>query len=149
MLGLRFDTKSLTLGTTFSFFVPEQDMPDEPNKRGYELFEDINVTPSGNTFLYEKGKQYQMSLSWKDIHTPTKDAIEKCVYGWHQQKQITIVSYGSSVNGTITTLGSLASVGQVYGTGFMRFSAVPEENSVDLWNFETIWKTFGTNQNFS
>jgi hypothetical protein len=148
-LGLRFDTKSLALGSTFSFFVPSQDMPDEPNKRGYELFEDIDTTPSGNTFIYEKGEQKQIHLSWKIIHVSTKNAIEHCVKGWHRQKQITIVSYGSSIAGTVTTLGSLASVGQVYGTGFLRFVSLPEEISLDLWNFETVWKEFGTNQLFT
>jgi hypothetical protein len=145
-LGLRFDTKSLTLGTTFSFFVPGQDMPDEPNKRGHELFEDENTTPFGNTFLYEKGMQKQMHLSWKDIHVETKQAIDWCVKGWFGQRQLTIISYGSSVINDSISLGSLGSVGQVYGTGFLRYVSIPEEKSLDLWDFETVWKEFGTNQ---
>jgi hypothetical protein len=148
MYGLRFYTKSITLGTTFDFFVPDSDMPEAKNSRGNELIEDVNVTPFGNTWLYEKGKIGKWKQTYDNVTTQSMLAITHCVEGWYKQQQITIVAFGTLVSGTATPLGSLESIGQIWGTCYLRFSKPPEEEILDLWNFDLEITKFGTNQIF-
>lgn len=147
-LGLRFRTTSLSLGSVFDYFVPDEDMPDEGNPRGFNLVEDIHETHHGNTFLYEKSKLKEWRLSFSDIQTITKEAIEHIAGGWFGKQQVTIVYFGSHVSGTTQSPGTYTA-SQIWGTGYCRLDGIPRENSFDLWTFGLIIKQFGTNQAFT
>jgi len=147
MYGLRFRTASLGLGTVCDFFVPDEDMPAEKNTRGYEVFREDTVTPNGNTFTYDKGKTKTWKLNFEAISTRTKNLIEHCDHGWMGEQQVTVVFFGTEVTGTTQSPGTYSS-SQIWGTGYIRLSAPPDEVMFDAWDFEITIKQFGTNQSF-
>jgi len=148
MIGLRMRSISLTLGTSFDYFFPDEDMPDEVNDRGYDIFEDIHTTPTGNTYMYEKGKRKVWGLEFKDISSVTKNALEHMTHGWQKKKQITVVYFGTHVTGTNQSPGTYSS-SQIWGTGFVRLNGLPKESAFDLWNTTIIIREFGPDQNFT
>lgn len=148
--GLRFHTISISLGTSLSFFVPDEDMPIDQNERGYELLEDIIETGRGNKFIYEKGEYRQWHLIFEAVSERTKSHIEHCVRGWRGSQQITVVAFGTSVIGTSESMASMATAGQIYGTGYLRItSGKPKERMLDMWDFEVLWTEFGPDQSFT
>jgi hypothetical protein len=150
MYGLRFRCNVLQLGTLFDWFVPDQDMPDTPNERGYKVFQDVHTTPSGNTFIYDKSRVRSWKLTFDNVSTLSKDRIEHIVTGWLGQQKVTSVYFGTSVIGTTESCGSMASAGQLFGTGFFTFTKLPSEGDLaDMWNFEIQFTEFGPNQVFS
>ena len=88
--GLRFVTYSQNLGSRFDWFVPDCDMPESSNKRGYKVNQSIIETPFGNTFIYDMGKRKKWSLQFRDITTLSKDRLEHCYCGWLGSRQITM-----------------------------------------------------------
>lgn len=146
--GLRFYHKSLTLGTVLDWFVPDQDMPNAPNKRGTRIFRDIIETPFGNTFLYDKGKRKEWDLEFSDIQTLSKGYLEFLESGWLQKRAITVIFFGTSVIGTNESAGSMATAGQLWGTGFIQLTDLPAESAFNLWNVNIKIIEFGTNQSF-
>ena len=123
-------------------------MASDKNERGYELFEDVLQTPTGNHWIYAKGRIKTWALSFEDISTRSKNHLEHMCVGWYDQQQITMVYYGTSVIGTAESPGSMLTAGQLWGTGFMRFTTKPRETAFDLWTFDTFVTEFGTNQSF-
>jgi len=148
-IGLRFHTISQSLGSSCSFFVPSADMPSEPNERGYREWGYMPETPTGNTFDYRTGRTKQWSIDFEDITTLTKEFVQHCCNGWIGSKQITIVAYGSSVIGTAESMASMASVGQIWGTGYLKMKNLPKETAMDLWTFSIDINEFGPNQQFT
>ena len=149
-MGLRFHSIAQSLGTSFSWYVSTADMPDAPNERGNEVFEDLIETPSGNTFIYSKGRRKSWKMDFVAISTDAKDKLEHVVSGWYNQKQITAVAYGSSVIGTLESMGSMNSVGQIWGTGYVRWSGgLPKETAYDMWNCSIQITEFGPDQSFT
>ena len=149
-LGLRFRAWSQSLGTAFDWLVPDEDMPDASNKRGYKVFRDELTTKRGNTWLYDGGRVKEWQLKFLDISTTTKERLEFLESGWLGSRQIVTVYWGSSVPaGTNTTVGSIASVGQCWGTGYVSLNSLPEESDTDLWNVEMTIKEFGPDQSFT
>ena len=147
--GIRFHTVSLSIGSSMSFFLPTEDMPDERSPRGYEVFQDVTTTPTGNSFLYGFGRIKTWEMSFLDISTDTKEKLEHICHGWIGSQQITILAFGTSVIGTTETMASMASAGQIYGTGFCQQLDQPIETALDLWNFRLLWTQFGPDQTFS
>jgi hypothetical protein len=147
--GLRLRTYSRSLGSTFDWFVPDNDMPDAPNARGYEVFRDIHTTPSGNTYLYDKGKIKKWELQFSDISTISKDRLEHIAYGWMDSQQVTMVYFGTSVIGTTETVGSMETAGQLWGTGWCEIDNIPQETAMDLWNMKLTIHQFGSDQVFT
>lgn len=146
--GLRFRTTSVQIGTSCDFYLPTGDMPSDQNERGYEIFEDQLTSVAGNTWLYAKGRRKIWALTFEDISTRSKEFMEHIAGGWFDKQQVTIVYFGTSVIGTTETPGSMATAGQLWGTGFVRFTSKPRETAFDLWSFDIFITEFGTNQSF-
>ncbi len=146
--GLRFHSISQSLGTSFSWFVPSADMPVEQNTRGYDVYRDELTTPRGNTWLYDKGKRRTWTLDWQMVTTDTKMKCEHIFCGWLGSRQICVVAYGSSVIGTTESMASMASVGQIWATCFVKMSK-PKESVFDLWDFTMDLIEFGQDQSFT
>lgn len=147
--GLRFHSISQSLGSSFSYFVQDEDMPNEDTERGYDVFEDIYETKFGNTFQYQHARKLGWTLNFQDVSRTCKDNVEHCCSGWIGSKQITVLAFGTSVIGTAESMGSMASAGQIIGTGYMRMTGKPRETGFDLWNFTIQWKQFGPDQVFN
>jgi len=147
--GLRLRTWSQSLGSAFDWFVPDESMPEAPNPRGHKIFRDIIETPSGNTFLYDKGKIKFWRLTFRDIKTLDKERFEHVAHGWIGSKQITMVYFGTSVIGTVESPGSMSTAGQLWGTGYITLLSEPEEVDMDFWNVELSITQFGSSQSFS
>src|SRR5882672_7752541 len=142
--GIRLRSVSQTLGSTFDWFIPDDgSMPDQENPRGYLIGRDLIVTPSGNTYMYDKYRIKQWQLNFRDIPTLSKNSLEHITSGWIGQKQIVIVFAGSSVTGTTIAPGSLASVNQCWGTGYAEFTSLPKETVLDLWDCDFQLTQFG------
>jgi hypothetical protein len=146
--GLRMITKSISIGTSFDIFFSNDDMPDFPHAPGYELFEDINTTPSGNTYLYSRGKIKTWELDFKDITEFGKNALEHLCHGWAGSQQITIIYYGTAVTGTSEAAGGYSS-SQIFGTGYMRVTSKAQETAFGLWDIGVTFKQFGPDQSFT
>lgn len=147
-VGLRFRTVNQTTGSVCDWFVPDADMPEAPNTRGYEVFRDVNITPAGNTYLYDKSRLKRWELQFLDISTRSKNFLEHVSHGWIGSMQITMVYFGSSVIGTTESAGSMSAAGQLWGTGWVEQNGLPNESASDLWNFNAIIHEFGPDQSF-
>ena len=147
--GIRFHTVSLSLGSSMSWFLPTADMPDENSPRGYDVFQDIKITPTGNKFLYDHARTKAWEFTFLDITTDSKEKLEHLCHGWIGSQQITVIAFGTSVIGTSESMASMASAGQIYGTGFCQQSERPRESALDLWNFKMLWMEAGPDQSFS
>jgi hypothetical protein len=147
--GLRLRTYSLTLGSAFDFFVPDRDMPTDKSPRGYNIGRDILTTPRGNSYLYDKFRKKQWKLTFEDITTLTKNSLEHIESGWLGSRQITMVYWGTSVIGTVETPGSMATAGQLWGTGYVTIDKIPEEAALDQWNLSLTIDEFGPDQSFT
>lgn len=147
--GLRFRTYSMSLGSAHDWFVPDQDMPDAMNSRGTEVFRDIHTTPSGNTYLYDKGKRKRWDMSFQDMTTLGMTNLQHCVSGWLGSRQITQVYYGTSVIGTLESPGSMSSAGQLWGTCWLDMPKIAQEVAFDLWNADITITEFGGDQIFT
>jgi len=88
-------------------------------------------------------------MSFFDISTRTKESLEHITHGWIGSKQITVLAFGSSVIGTSESMASMASVGQIFGTGWVDILDVPIETALDLWNINIEWTQFGVDQQFT
>lgn len=144
---MRIITRSLSLGSSCDWFIPEQDMPSSNNSPYEKLFEDIITTPFGNSFLYEKGKINAWQLNFESITTQSYNLLKHICNGWHGLQQVTTLFYGSHVTGTNQSAGTY-SASQIWGTGFCRMSNVSEVIS-DSWNCTIEITQFGSNQHFS
>lgn len=147
--GLRFRTYSQSLGSSFDWFMPDQDMPNESNPRGYLVGRDILTTNRGNDFLYDKYRKKQWKLVFQDIQTISKERLEFCESGWLGSRQITMVYFGTSVIGTSESPGSMSSAGQLWGTGYLSLDKIPEETAADLWDVNLTVTEFGPDQSFT
>lgn len=148
--GLRFRSVSQSLGSTFDWFVPDSDMPDIDNTRGKNIYRDVIVGPTGNTFLYDKGKTKKWKLNFQDVSPLAMNSVDHCCSGWLGQKQITIIYFGTVTDGTaVYTPAQLASAGQCWGTGYFTMVNEPQELGLDLWTFSIEINEFGPNQVFN
>lgn len=148
--GLRLYHKSLTLGSVFDWFIPPEDSPSAPNKRGTVTFRDDIDTPFGNSFNYEKGKRKEWQLKFEDISSTSKDRLEFINAGWLGSRAITMIFFGTSVVGTNESAGSMSSAGQLWGTGYLRITGdLPEETAFNLWTLDIKLTEYGPNQSFS
>lgn len=132
-------------GTNIDFFFPDEDMPNEKNTRGYQIFRDDMTTPNGNTFVYEKGKIKSWQLDFEAISTPTKEMLERFDYGFLRQRPFSTVYFGTNVTGTTQGRGTYEA-SQVWGTGYIRITSGPTESMFDAWDMSITIKEFGTNQ---
>lgn len=148
-IGLRFYTKSMTLGTYTDWLVPDEDMPNYPVEFGYDVHRNVLSTPEGNSYLYDRGKTKNCKFIFEDIVPLSKTWLEHICHGWVGSRQVTILFFGSSVWSTTTTPGSLNSVDQCIGTGYCTIVGRPQEGNMDLWTLEVEWTQFGPNQIFS
>ena len=147
MYGMRFYTVAQLLGTSMDWFVPTEDMPDEDSERGFLSKRDIHTTQSGNTYVYDKYKNKNFNMKFSHISTASKEKLEHICDGWLGNKQLTVLYFGSLVN-SATSLSTLASQGQVFGTGYCMLNGLPKETALDLWTLELSFNEFGTNQSF-
>jgi hypothetical protein len=137
----------LTLGSTYDFFVPDGDMPDENNSRGYTVSRDINTTYGGNTFVYEKSKIRKWSMSFNDVSTATKDSLDFIANGFFKQRPIGICYYGSLVTAGATP-STMFTQGQCWGTCLIELDGMPKETAYGLWSFGLNLTEYGTEQAF-
>lgn len=147
MYGLRIRTIPLSIATYFDFFVPDKDMPDASNKRGYEVKRDVYTTNGGNTFVYDRSKTMKWDLSFSDCSGTTKVAFEQICHGWLKNRQIGVVMFGTSTNESDSWTTHTTN-GQLWGTAFIEMNGVPQEVAYDLWNFDITITKYGTEQVF-
>jgi hypothetical protein len=122
-------------------------MPDSENTRGTVLYRDIHTTPSGNTFIYDKGDRREWKLSFKDISTASKERIEFAVGGWFGHRQITMVYFGTNVTGTTQSVGTYEA-SQIWGTGYLELPSLPMETDYNMWSLDLQINEFGPDQTF-
>lgn len=146
--GLRMRTTSISIGSTYDYFFPDDGMPDFPHSPDTELFEDIHTTPSGNTYVYARGSRKSWELNFKDIPENTKIALEHLAHGWAGSQQVTIIYYGTAVTGT-TDVPSAYAASQIFGTGYLRITGKPTETAYGLWDVGVTFKQWGPDQSFS
>lgn len=104
--GLRMRSSALSMATTFDYFFPNDGMPDFPHTPKSQLFETIHTTPSGNAYMYSRGKIKVWDLNFLDVPTYTALALQHICEGWAGSQQIVVVFYGTAVTGTTDTPGN-------------------------------------------